>query len=478
MNAYPNFCGGAYRDQSAIVANQITRNWYPALVEAEDKAKIVLYPTPGLNLFASGPQSPGRQLYAEPQTGRVFGAMGTRTYEVLADGSTTARGAIVIDGYPASMVSNGAGGGELAICSGNVVNVLDLATNTYTASVVSGVTMIDMLDGYILGLDLATSTLRISNQFDATTWPITQQAQRSGQPDPWQALVVNGSFMLLLGSRTSDAWFNAGTTPFPFVPVDGLVIPYGIAAPFSAKKLGASVFWLSQTDQGTGIVVEAEGYTPRRVSDMALEYAISQMPRVDDAVGWTYTDRGHSFYVLKFPQAGQTWVYDTTTQLWHNRDKYDATMGSYRAWGPAFHAFAFNAHLVLDVDSGAIYRMGQQYGTDTDGSIIRRERAPRGLFSKNQRVFVNTFEAFFEPGTGLVSGQGSDPTVALSWSKDGGKTWGPERWRSIGALGDYTHRCRWARNPSGRNLVPKLIVTDPNAFNLIDAFVDVRVGAA
>ena len=34
---------------------------------------------------------------------------------------------------------------------------------------------------------------------------------------------------------------------------------------------------------------------------------------MEDAIGYTYIDRGHQFWVVNFPTGNATWVYDLTT---------------------------------------------------------------------------------------------------------------------------------------------------------------------
>ena len=66
-----------------------------------------------------------------------------------------------------------------------------------------------------------------------------------------------------------------------------------------------------------------------------------------------------------------------------------------------------------------------------------------------------------EPGQGLQTGQGSNPQVMLQVSRDGGKTWGAELWRTLGAIGQYRTRANWLRLGRSRDWVMKFRVTDP-----------------
>jgi hypothetical protein len=75
------------------------------------------------------------------QDGRTWAVVGAVLYEETFDPITgaataTARGAIVNDGLPVSMASNGNGGQQLAIVGGGQLKILNLLTNVLSAAVV------------------------------------------------------------------------------------------------------------------------------------------------------------------------------------------------------------------------------------------------------------------------------------------------------------------------------------------------------
>lgn len=87
----------------------------------------------------------------------------------------------------------------------------------------------------------------------------------------------------------------------------------------------------------------------------------------------------------------------------------------------------------------------------------------------NKSLQIPTLELLMRTGIGLTPGDeadppvlGSDPQVMLRISKDGGKTYGAERWISAGALGRYKDRVRWTRATGNyRNAVCEIVVSDP-----------------
>lgn len=107
---------------------------------------------------------------------------------------------------------------------------------------------------------------------------------------------------------------------------------------------------------------------------------------------------------------------------------------------------------------------------------IRRVRTTPHMFDKNQRLFFRRFELFIQAGAGTVTGQGSNPTIELHCSNDGGFTWPIQRTLNAGALGNYTARAFTVQLGSARDRVWKVIQTDPVNTIWIGAEVEIDEG--
>lgn len=480
---FPGFVGGSSRGQSPIAGIERTLNWYPERLDGmAPKAEFVLYPTPGVSTFATAAETPGRGIVTV--AGRCLAVIGFVLYEVSGNGTLTNRGSVVYDTTPVQFAfSDGAGtGGQLFVASGGYGYVFDLALNTLTLVLDPGAgdyraDAVGFTGGRFVALDAVASVLSISDQLDGLTWDPALVSQRTNGEDPWVAMVIAGLDIWLIGQRSSEVWYNAGSSPFPFAPIPGAFLNHGTPAPASVNKLGAIPYWLGQNEDGTGMVYAAgDGFAARRISTHAVEYAIQQAT-VTDAVAWTYQEQGHAFYVLSLPTARVTWVYDAATQLWAERCYWDTVRAVEEAWRPCFHAFAFGKHLVLDRDGSSVYEMRADLGSDVGGAAIRRVRRAPHVASEHKRIFVSELEVHLEAGLGLSSGQGVNPLVMLRKSTDGGKTWGNERTCAAGALGEYKARVAWNRLGSGRDLVFEVSVSDPIPWRLVDAYIDVAAGA-
>lgn len=473
MPPYPGFCGGSYVAQSSYAANEETINFYLERQELPTgKSRDVLYPVPGVSTLATYTNTGGRAHFA--QSGREFAVIGSSFLEVNAAGTFTLRGTMAVDQYPATICSNGDAGGQIFVTSGNNGYIFDLTTSVFTLVRTGATRMGVHLDGFFLALDADTSTVYISEANDGLTWDSTQFIQRSDRPDPWIAIYVLGRYLWFFGTETSSVWYNAGTSPIPFQQHPSGSVDYGIAAPFSAAVVAGGLMWAAATSEGRGAVVRAEGFTPDVVSTFALQTAFAGYGDLDTAIGDAYEDLGHTFYLLTI-QSSITWAYDATPTLqlppamrWAKRGTWISENSMYVPWRPMYHAFAFGQHRMLDRESGALYRLTSDVCVDVENRPLRRVRRPPVL---NVGV-LREIELGVEAGLGLASGQGSNPLVTMRMSRDGGKTFGAERSRTAGALGQYDTRCSWnrcGRSRYGKGLQPEFIFTDPIPWRIAGA---------
>ena len=444
MPPFPGFIFGSNPSQSLIADNEQTMNLYVEPIDsAGASTKAALYPTPGFQPQIALPVAGARALF--DMAGRTFGVMGGTCYELFPlSGVGTARGLVQEDARLAQIVSNGPAG-QLLVASGGHAYLYVLATNVLSLVLAGEATQIGMLDTFFLAFNAATSQLRISGSNDGATWTPTQFVARSQQPDPWRAMIVNPPDIWLFGEQTSDIWYDSGATPFPFVPRTGLSIPYGIAAPSSVAASGGNLFWLAKNRDGAGLVVLAAGYAPVPISTPELNTTIAGYARtagITDAEGFIYQDAGHVFYVLRFPTARATWVYDLTTKLWAERGKWVSAANHYEVWAPRVRCYSNGLQLTGDA-TGVISSMDVTFGSETDGSAIRRLRRGPVLVNENKRINLGRFELL-----------------------DGGRAWGRGRARrgSAGAVSrvvrrraDLGERAHGECGPDGRVSAPGVL---------------------
>lgn len=460
---YANFVGPSNRLVSPIQDQEQTVNLILEQAQSRGAAsEIFMRQIPGYTLAGQVDQVVGRASFAQ---GRCFVVIGTGFYELTLSGpnmlSAILHGTVAVDSNPATICTNGDGGGQIFITSGDNGYIFDLNSSAFSQERTGGTTMGAVLDGYFIALDAATSTFFLSDLNDGTVWDPTQFAQRSIAPDPWVAIAVIYQDIWLFGTQTSEIWYDTGESPFPFAPRQSGLVPFGIAAPFSVKVVAGSLVWLSQTANGENQVVRAFGFTPEVVSTYAVHYALDHYARVDDSIGDTWEHEGHTFYRLTVPSGNVAWRLDVGPNYWTEDGTWIAAENRFAPPRTVFHFFAFSQHWFLDRQTGQMWRMDSDVYTDADDLPLRWLRRAPALSNQNKRQMLSELEIVMEVGVGTNVGQGFDPQMMIRFSRDGGMTWGPELLRSIGKTGEYETRVLVNRLPMARKFVPEISGSDP-----------------
>lgn len=497
------FVGPTYTSQSIIADSQKTLNWYPELVESgQGQSQMTMYRTPGLKLLVALPTGPVRgciAITAGPAGGTSFWVGGGVLYQVTAAGVATAIGPVGNDFKLVSMAENGSAGNQLCICSAGQVYIYNLSALQPTGSIqlapntLSGTmgglqgfaAKVKYCDGYFVVTLANTNKFQVSALEDGSVWNPLSVQQVSVFPENIGGIDVAYRQLWIFGADGhAQVYYNSGAnafTPFDVIGAGGVgFMEEGINAPDSIAVLDNAPFWIGGNANGAGIAWRANGYTPTRISNHAIETAWAKYPKkCSDAVGYAYKDQGHTFWVLRFPSAnegfGATWVYDTATQMWHERGFWSQEgFTGYSAHLSTCHCWAFNMHLVGDWNSGNIYVMDIAYMDDNGKQIRRARRAPH-VSSERQWIYFHELEVVMDVGDGpmppLLDGAGKarGPQAMLRWSNDGGRTWGNEHWVDVGQAGDYNARTRWLRMGRARDRVYELVVTDPIPWQIIEA---------
>ena len=320
----------------------------------------------------------------------------------------------------------------------------------------------DSLDGYLLFIERGTDRFFSADLNDPTSIDALNFATAESSPDRLVGFIVDHGQIILAGEKTTEIWWNAGNAGFPFARIPNGVLETGCAAGKSLAKIDNSVFWLDDER----IVRRLSDLTPVRVSQHGVEEAIASYSKVSDAEAFTYTFEGHLFYVLKFPTAGATWVYDVTTQEWHERETLGKTY-----WDVDYYAFFDNRHFVA---SGQLLGVMSADTYDEFGNEIRMEWTYQPIYGDSNRARHKEFEIVAKAGVGLESG--ASPAIGLSYSDDGGRTFTAMPNRSLGVQGAYEARARWHRLGASRDRVYRCFISDPVERLIQDTQVEVDGG--
>jgi len=524
--------GQSYVARSINAADNRLVNLFPEAIPDGGKEAGFLNRAPGLQFLQTVGTGPIRALWAHQTNGSDFYVVsGIQVFKLTSTSATPQLLGTVSGTGPVSIADNGAT--IFFACNGPSYTYFEPTGefNQITDENFPGAVTVAYIDNLFVFNEPNSQRIYSVDTVDPVTatyiYPLvfnaTDVSSADGSPDGVVAINVDHRQMWVFGTDSVEVWYNASLANFPLTPVQGAFNEIGCAAPYSVAKLDNALFWLGTDARGQGIVYKNNGYSGIRVSTHAIEYAIAQYGNISDAVAYTYQQEGHAFYVLNFPSASKTWVYDVSVQAWHERAS--GNEGQYRHRSNCQCNFG-GTIIVGDFENGNIYAFDLDVYAD-NGQIQRWLRSWRALptgqnnlkrtahhslqLDAESGVGLNGIDPFAplknllaegfpflateldddittEAGIGLLavtpittsddllteSGedilvsvatvQGVNPQAMLRWSDDGGHTWSNEHWRSMGAIGQYGYRTIWRRlgmTEKLRDRVYEVSGTDP-----------------
>ena len=453
-------------NRSVNVNSQLSINLYPQIETDGAKSELTLHSTPGLKLAGSIGNGPGRTNGIRWKNKAYF-VSGAQLISIDTSGTITSHGTI---NTATSNVSMSANPSHIGFVDGTDGWTFD---GTSLTQILDGdfptATQMTFLDGYSIANKSGTGQFQISSLNDTTAWDPTEIATAESNPDDLTALTSTHKELWLFGDQTAEIWYNSENADFPFEPYRNGVSEWGVHAPFSLAKADESLFWLSSNREGVNMVLSARGVSPVAISNRDIEWEIAQLSKTDDAVGWTYQQAGHTFYVLTFPTGDRTIVYDVSTGMWHRRKSFGIGR-----WRPVGAVALGQKHYSLDYENGNVYELDLNT-YDDNGIPIEAIRRTQMIHKDRHRIRVHRLELDIETGVGTLSGQGEDPQIMMRYSKDGGHSYSSEKWRSLGKTGKYATRVYWTQLGIARDWNFEFKITDPVKRNIIGGYADVSV---
>ena len=438
--------GSAYVARSVNAADNRMINLFPELIPEGGKESGFLNRAPGLKLQQAVGLGPIRALWAHQTNGSDFYVVsGTEVFKLTSLTGTPVKLGNVSGTGPVSIADNGT---QLFIACNGPSYIYNEVTNVFaqiTDADFPGAVTVGYLDGYFVFNEPNSQRVWVTSLLDGLSVDPLDFASAEGSPDGLVALIVDHREAWLFGSDSVEVWYDAGNADFPLARIQGAFNEIGCVAAYSVAKLDNGLFWLGTDARGQGIVYRANGYTGTRVSTHAIEYAIAQYGNISDALAYTYQQEGHSFYVLIFPTANATWVYDVSTQMWHERAGF--VNGAFTRHRSNCQCNFEGNTVVGDFENGNIYTFDLDIYADNSQpqKWLRSWRALAPGQNNLKRTAHHSLQLDAETGVGLVVGQGSQPEAMLRWSDDGGHTWSNEHWQLMGAIGQYGYRTIWRR---------------------------------
>lgn len=477
--------GQAYDAPDPYQDSQRLINWYVEISQdARSKTAKALLGCPGLNpLLTLTATSEVRGGWVLPGGLKAVVVAGNQAFLVtvtvpptqtsIAQFSTTFIGTLLTNSGQVCIRDNGAGGYVVIVDGGNgyTYNIATTAFATIVDPGFLGADRVAFIDGWLIFNRPGTQAFYTTGPIPYTiTFPGAFFALKDSSSDNLITHMENNRELWLIGERASEVWYNAGGANFAFSRIPGVAPQIGCAAKHSIARFGNSLMWLGRSERGENIVIQTNQYGYKDISTRAIEKEITSYPLVSDAFAFTYEEEGHLFYVLTFPTADKTWVYDGSSNMWHQRASFTTATGQYHRFRGNCFINMQNLRIVGDFTSGQLHQMSRSFYSDAGQPLIASRRCPHIWSAEDRkRIFAASLQVEFAPGVGLQTGQGSLPRAMLSISYDYGATFGTQYFLNIGNTGQYKNRAIRRRLSTARDMVFDISISDPVRRDIVGA---------
>ena len=439
-----------------------------------DKTQVVAYNTPGLQLFNNLGASPTRGMHWFEAFNILCVVQRGNLFIVAADGTSTmyTLSPTDISGY-VSMANNGnygTLGKQLCIATGTAVYIYDAVTHAITNVLTTGANPIPyaadtvtFLDGYFIANRINSGQFYISTAYDGLNWNSLNFATAESNPDNLVAVVADKGYLALFGTSSVELWANTGEALFPFSRVQGAPTNSGLASRWSLSYANGFSTGLFRNKQGALSICQLQGYQVTPISSTDIDYIINNYNTPTNCVGFGYYLNGRPFYQITFIEDQKTWLYDFSSGAW----------SQLKSWGISRHTADLGCSfdtkfIVSDYNDGQLYILDPDVFTD-NGQPIERELTSGHVFAATRNnMTIRRLRLDMEGGVGLTT----QPTVMLQISRDGGNTYGNEKWTNLGTSGQNYKRAEWRRLGHARDFLFKIRITDPIKVVLIAAIVE------
>lgn len=499
------FVGGHDPAPNPLQDVQLCINFYPEVDQQNPKEVVGLLGCPGLQELCaapgggapgfnstmtqwpqpySGPILPVRGLWELPNGITALAVIGNTCYLVTVATPATASSFATLALSPVGTLKTSSGpvcirdnnvGGYAVLVDGPFGYLYNLSTRAFTQitdPAFLGADTVAYIDGWWIFNQPGTQTFYTNYPQYGTGFSGSYFALKDAAADNLVAVFENKEELWLLGDKTTEIWYDAGGQYFPFQRLVGTLIQSGCKAKHSVSRFYTEgqegLIWFGRSERGENVIIRTRGFIDEVVSTVAFGDEVATYPITSDAIGYTYQEDTHEFYVLIFPTADQTWVYDQQSGVLHKRLSYDP-------YAQAWHRHRSNCfmnfqgmRIVGDYQTGSLHWLTRNAYTDAGWPLLAKRRSPH-LWDKGQRgrVFAQSLQLDFRVGVGNASGLGSDPLAYLRISRDGGISFGQAWPAPLGKIGERETRTMWRRLGMSRDMVFDVEVIDPVPRDLI-----------
>lgn len=439
-----------------------------AFAEELGENEVIIRPVPGLNSFCdTGKGTPRGFLDV---AGLLYAAYKDVAVTITSGGAVATLTGALSGSLPVTWARNNKSPTPDVVCvsENGAFTVTSTTVSTFADPDLPAPNSVSFLDAYFL---FTIGDGRIfASDLNSTAINALSFAQCAAKPDGLTRGIVSGQLFYGFGPASCEVWQNVGTSPFPLARV--AVIPVGLAGAWAIAGFEDGWDTAPIFVAADNTVRQMNGYTPEIISKPDVSRAIAAVADKSTLEACVYTYAGHAIWSLSAP--GWTWEFNTTTRQWHERRSYQSAR-----WRVSRSVYFGGKWLVGDTASSKLLEVSEGARREDQVPLVSViDSLPVQNFPA--RITVKRADFSFVVGQGDERGADpieTDPQVAVSWSDDGGVTFGNPLMRPLGRQGAANQPVRVNRTgrtkQHGRRW--RLTLSDPVFWSLMGG--DMQAGA-
>jgi hypothetical protein len=318
----------------------------------------------------------------------------------------------------------------VAVCEAGMFNLFTgSAPTTFADGDLPASNSVAGLNGYLV---FTTASGQIwATDLNAVTVASDAFTNAQVKPDGLRRGVAFRGEFFAMGDDSIQVFDETGDSPFPLV-YKKITIPRGICGTNAVAGWedgwANELIWVGEDN----VVYKLDGYTPTPISNADVVRSISTAADHALIEASVYMDGQDAIFTITSP-GEWTWEYNKTTDRWNERDSYGRA--DWRARGSVK---AFDRWIVGDDTTGKLAMVDPTYRKEYNDPLIwHLESGDNASFPS--RIKIPRIDLDFTAGTGNAAGEDpieTDPVVMIAWSLNGGRNWGNEIRRRLGAQGE------------------------------------------
>ena len=288
--------------------------------------------------------------------------------------------------------------------------------------------------------------------------------------DKIDAMCSNNEKLFVFGKNSIQEYVYTADSRMPFSTTQSSKI--GILNKDSLSIINNQMFWLGAGDEGQyGIFTATDVNNITRISTINLEKEIGSFDDVN-CVAWTWTENQHMFYAITFYKNNKTFVYDLSTQKWHNRVSTTSTTNENRFWRYRF-ARLFDNKICMSTEHGLTFIDNEKF-TEHDGKRIVRLRRGGVTIDGYNFFMIDNVEFIINNGFVRLDNPTVQPKFMFRYSINGA-TFSNERISYGGLQGQYGFKTQFPRLGMGSRFAFEFSTSEDMDLTIVDMKVNANM---